>query len=77
MAAEPLLPPIESSLMRTPPQSETEYWDRVIEFAATANEATTAEDVHTIMDLGGEAMAESDKKAPTHSKSDSQIRTGR
>lgn len=49
--------------MRTPPQNETEYWDRVIEFAAAANETTTAEDVRAIMGLSDEVMAEIDKKA--------------
>lgn len=49
--------------MRTPPQNETEYWDRAIEFAATANETTTAEDVRAIMGLNDEVMAEIDKKA--------------
>jgi hypothetical protein len=49
--------------MRTPPQNETEYWDRVIEFAATANEATTAEDVRDMFGLSDEVMVETDKKA--------------
>jgi hypothetical protein len=49
--------------MRPPPNNENEYWDRVIELAATANEATTAEDVREIMGLSDEVMAEIDKKA--------------
>lgn len=49
--------------MRTTPQNETEYWDRVIEFAATANEATTAEDVREIMGLGDDVMALIEKEA--------------
>ncbi len=49
--------------MKNPPQNETEYWDRVIEFAATANETTTADDVRAIMGLSDEVMAETDKKA--------------
>lgn len=49
--------------MNKPPQNETEYWDRVIEFAATANEATAAEDVREIMGLGDDVMALIDKEA--------------
>jgi hypothetical protein len=49
--------------MRTPPQNETEYWDRVIEFAAAANEITTAEDVRAIMGLRDEVMTLIDKEA--------------
>jgi hypothetical protein len=49
--------------MISPPQNETEYWDRVIEFAATANETTTAEDVRAIMGLSDDVMALIDKEA--------------
>jgi hypothetical protein len=35
--------------MRTPPQNETEYWDRVIEFAATANDTTTTDECRSGM----------------------------
>jgi hypothetical protein len=49
--------------MNIPPQNETEYWDRVIEFAATANDTTTADDVRMIMGLSDEVMAETDQKA--------------
>lgn len=49
--------------MKNPPQNETEYWDRVIEFAATANETTTAEDVRTIIGLSDEVMALIEKEA--------------
>jgi hypothetical protein len=49
--------------MRPPPNNETEYWDRVIELAATANETTTAEDVRAIMGLSDEVMALIDREA--------------
>ena len=49
--------------MNSPPQNETEYWDRVIEFAAAANETTTAEDVRAIMGLSDEVMALIEKEA--------------
>lgn len=49
--------------MKNPPQNETEYWDRVIEFAATANETTTADDVRAIMGLSDEVMALIEKEA--------------
>lgn len=49
--------------MNSPPQNETEYWDRVIEFAAAANETTTAEDMRAIMGLSDYVMALIDKEA--------------
>jgi hypothetical protein len=49
--------------MRPPPSAETEYWDRVIAFAASANDTTTAEDVRAVMGLSEAVMAEIDKKA--------------